>query len=47
MKSTTNKYLLITALMMTSISALALKDDTNQPIDIVSDHQSLIWKTLW
>ncbi|ARU64671.1 lipopolysaccharide transport periplasmic protein LptA [Histophilus somni] len=41
MKSTTNKYLLITALMMTSISALALKDDTNQPIDIVSDHQSL------
>lgn len=41
MKSATNKYLLITALMMTSVSALALKDDTNQPIDIVSDNQSL------
>ena len=41
MKSTNNKILLLTALMMTSLSAFALKDDTNQPINIVSDNQSL------
>ena len=27
--------------MMTSLSAFALKDDTNKPINIVSDNQSL------
>ena len=36
MKSTNNKILLLTALMMTSLSAFALKDDTNKPINIVS-----------
>ena len=41
MKSTNNKILLLTALMMTSLSAFALKDDTNKPINIVSDNQSL------
>ena len=37
----TIKILLLTALMMTSLSAFALKDDTNKPINIVSDNQSL------
>ena len=41
MKSTNNKILLLTALMITSLSAFALKDDTNKPINIVSDNQSL------
>lgn len=41
MKLLNNKILLITTLMMTSLSALALKDDTNKPINIVSDNQSL------
>lgn len=36
-----NKILLATALIMASFSASALKDDTNQPINIVSDNQSL------
>lgn len=40
MKSINSKILLL-ALMMTSFSALALKDDNNQPINIVSDNQSL------
>ena len=41
MKLTNNKIILLAALIMTSFSALALKDDTNQPINIVSDNQSL------
>ena len=41
MKSTNNKILLLTALMMTSLSAFALKDDTNKQIKIGSDNQSL------
>ncbi len=36
-----NKIMLLTALIMTSVSAFALKDDTNQPISITSDNQSL------
>lgn len=39
--TTSNKILLATAFMFTSFSALALKDDTNQPINIESDNQSL------
>lgn len=35
------QLLLLAGLMITSFSALALKDDTNQPINIVSDNQSL------
>ncbi|WP_114909293.1 lipopolysaccharide transport periplasmic protein LptA [Haemophilus haemolyticus] len=41
MKLTNNKIILLATLIMTSFSALALKDDTNQPINIVSDNQSL------
>lgn len=41
MKSTSNKILLSAVLIMASFSASALKDDTNQPINIVSDNQSL------
>lgn len=41
MKLTTNKLILLTTLMMTSVSAFALKDDTNKPINIESDNQSL------
>ena len=41
MKFVNNKIFLLTTLMMTSISAFALKDDTNQPINIVSDNQAL------
>ncbi|MDY4281033.1 MAG: lipopolysaccharide transport periplasmic protein LptA [[Pasteurella] mairii] len=41
MKLTTNKRILLTTLMMTSVSAFALKDDTNKPINIESDKQSL------
>lgn len=37
---TTKKVVFFTALML-SFSASALKDDTNQPINIVSDNQSL------
>lgn len=40
MKSKTN-FLLFTTLVLTSFSAFSLKDDTNQPINIVSDNQSL------
>ena len=40
MKLTNNKIILLAALIMTSFSALALKDDTNQPINIISDNQS-------
>ena len=36
-----NKILLAAALMLASFSASALKDDTNQPINIVSDNQAL------
>ena len=41
MRSTSNKIILMTSLMFASLSAFALKDDTNQPINIVSDNQSL------
>ncbi|OOF87987.1 lipopolysaccharide transport periplasmic protein LptA [Rodentibacter ratti] len=41
MKLVTSKILLTTTLAMASFSAFALKDDTNQPINIVSDNQSL------
>ena len=41
MKSVSSKILLASALTFMSLSALALKDDTNQPINIVSDNQSL------
>lgn len=41
MKSLTHKILFTTALMLTSVSALALKDDTSKPINIESDNQSL------
>ncbi|MDG2915989.1 lipopolysaccharide transport periplasmic protein LptA [Bisgaard Taxon 10/6] len=40
MKST-NKILLATVLLMTSLSAAALKDDTNKPINIDSGNQEL------
>ncbi len=36
-----HKLILLTAMMMTSVSVFALKDDTNQPISITSDNQSL------
>lgn len=36
-----NNLLLATTLMLVSLSAAALKEDTNQPINIVSDNQSL------
>lgn len=36
-----NSILLATTLMLVSLSAAALKEDTNQPINIVSDNQSL------
>ncbi|OOF71137.1 lipopolysaccharide transport periplasmic protein LptA [Rodentibacter caecimuris] len=42
MKSATRNKLLLTAVMMiASASSFALKDDTNQPINVVSDNQSL------
>ncbi len=41
MKLTNNKFFLFTTLMAISLSTFALKDDTNQPINIVSDNQSL------
>lgn len=41
MKSINNNILLAATLWVTSFSAFALKDDTNQPINIVSDNQSL------
>ncbi|MDG6895733.1 lipopolysaccharide transport periplasmic protein LptA [Volucribacter amazonae] len=36
-----SKTLLTASLLLASLSAWALKDDTNQPINIVSDNQSL------
>lgn len=36
-----NNLLLATTLMLVSLSAAALKEDTNQPINIVSNNQSL------
>ncbi|WP_424411401.1 lipopolysaccharide transport periplasmic protein LptA [Pasteurella sp. PK-2025] len=41
MKSKSNQFLLFAMLIMSSFSAVALKNDTNQPINIVSDNQSL------
>lgn len=41
MKSINNKMFLAALLCVTSFSALALKDDTKQPIKIVSTNQSL------
>lgn len=41
MKLANRKLLLISTLMMTSLSAFALREDSNQPINIVSDNQSL------
>ncbi|PVX42884.1 lipopolysaccharide export system protein LptA [Pasteurella langaaensis DSM 22999] len=41
MKSTTNKILVSALLMVASFSASALKSDTDQPINITSDNQSL------
>ncbi|MGQ0285765.1 lipopolysaccharide transport periplasmic protein LptA [Pasteurellaceae bacterium 22721_9_1] len=44
MKSTkqiTKTAVVLTTLMLTSFSTFALKSDTNQPINIVSDNQSL------
>ena len=41
MKLANRKLLFISTLMMTSLSAFALREDSNQPINIVSDNQSL------
>ncbi|QEH48111.1 lipopolysaccharide transport periplasmic protein LptA [Aggregatibacter actinomycetemcomitans] len=41
MKSVSNNIFFASVLMLVSLSAFALKDDTNQPINIVSDNQSL------
>lgn len=41
MKSKSNQIILLATLVMASLSALALKNDTQQPINIVSDNQSL------
>ncbi|TDQ57916.1 lipopolysaccharide export system protein LptA [Mesocricetibacter intestinalis] len=41
MKSVTNNIILGTLLASVSLAASALKEDTNQPINIVSDNQSL------
>lgn len=41
MKLISSKMVLASALVFMSLSAFALKDDTNQPINIVSDNQSL------
>lgn len=38
---TTNKLFILVALSITSFSALALKNDSNQPINVISDNQSL------
>ncbi|MDO4627245.1 MAG: lipopolysaccharide transport periplasmic protein LptA [Pasteurellaceae bacterium] len=40
-KINNRKLVILSTLMLTSFSAFALKDDTNQPINIVSDNQSL------
>lgn len=41
MRLLNSNFILLGVLMTTSLSAFALKDDTNQPINIVSDNQSL------
>ena len=41
MKLISSKIVLASTLVFMSFSALALKEDTNQPINIVSDNQSL------
>ena len=41
MKLISNKLFLASTLTLIAFSAFALKDDTNQPINIVSDNQSL------
>ncbi|MCK9109802.1 lipopolysaccharide transport periplasmic protein LptA [Haemophilus influenzae] len=41
MKLVTNKILFLATMVLASSSAFALKDDVNQPINIVSDNQSL------
>ena len=41
MKLISSKIVLASTLVLMSFSALALKEDTNQPISIVSDNQSL------
>ena len=41
MKLISSKIVLASTLVLMSFSALALKEDTNQPINIVSDNQSL------
>ncbi|AEW77740.1 lipopolysaccharide transport periplasmic protein LptA [Aggregatibacter actinomycetemcomitans] len=41
MKSVSNNIFFASMLMLVSLSTFALKDDTNQPINIVSDNQSL------
>ncbi|WP_233141987.1 lipopolysaccharide transport periplasmic protein LptA [Aggregatibacter actinomycetemcomitans] len=41
MKSVSNNIFFASMLMLVSLSTFALKDDTNKPINIVSDNQSL------
>ncbi|KMZ26461.1 ABC transporter substrate-binding protein [Haemophilus influenzae] len=41
MKLVSNKILFLATMVLASSSAFALKDDVNQPINIVSDNQSL------
>ena len=41
MKLVSNKILFLATVVLASSSAFALKDDVNQPINIVSDNQSL------
>ncbi|MBN6058721.1 lipopolysaccharide transport periplasmic protein LptA [Aggregatibacter actinomycetemcomitans] len=41
MKSVSNNIFFASMLMLVSLSTFALKDDTNQPINIISDNQSL------
>ncbi|PJG85555.1 lipopolysaccharide transport periplasmic protein LptA [Conservatibacter flavescens] len=41
MKSITNKFILMGIMLGCTFPAFALKDDTNQPINIESDNQSL------
>ena len=41
MKLVSNKILFLATMVLASSSAFALKADVNQPINIVSDNQSL------
>lgn len=41
MKLTSNNIFLLAALFTVTLPAFALKNDSQQPINIVSDHQSL------